>query len=450
MLAGPLDVSVSNVQPHIDFYVHGAITATGQVLPDMIERGTGTLLFTTGPSSVLPLPDDGQRRHRLRRPAQLGAQPARHPGRQGVYAAHVSLSLDSTRPTRSRWRRTTGTSTPRGEGGEHLLLRRGPARQAPQRRHLGTRRRAQPAPGGRRSAVPGSSARSVLAAVALETPALAAGLSGVVGGAGGSPRPPAGGACPGRAGPCRPWRASPGLAGAGWLAGPLGPAGPAVDSPGRRDLSDRECWLPCLDHSDGAAASPVASRRVAVAGRAASVLAAALVACPCCPAGRGRTAWPGRSAGPSPAWPAWPRLPLGLRPPPSPRFGLAAASCLAASASRRLARFLALAGLAAWLLRLRLAGAARADLGEFQRAGRPAPPGRPRGRRGRRAACCRTSRRPRGRRRPSAARPRCGTATSTGPRCRPSGRRGPACRPSPRLNMRDRNTAQPIAIQPAL
>jgi NAD(P)-dependent dehydrogenase (short-subunit alcohol dehydrogenase family) len=52
--AGPLDVTVDNVQPQLDYYLYGAMTAARQVLPDMIERRSGTLLFTTGASSVDP------------------------------------------------------------------------------------------------------------------------------------------------------------------------------------------------------------------------------------------------------------------------------------------------------------------------------------------------------------------------------------------------------------
>lgn len=55
-IAGPLEVTVDNLQPQIDYYLHGAVTAARQVLPGMIERGTGTLLFTTGASSVSPNP----------------------------------------------------------------------------------------------------------------------------------------------------------------------------------------------------------------------------------------------------------------------------------------------------------------------------------------------------------------------------------------------------------
>jgi NADP-dependent 3-hydroxy acid dehydrogenase YdfG len=121
VLAGPLEVSVANVQPHIDFYVHGAITATGQVLPDMIERGSGTLLFTTGPSSVTPVPTMGNvgiacaalRNWVLNLHDALVSK--------GVYAAHVPLSLtaqdaDPDTIAEHYWHIHT-----RGEGPEHLL-----------------------------------------------------------------------------------------------------------------------------------------------------------------------------------------------------------------------------------------------------------------------------------------------------------------------------------------
>lgn len=40
----------------LDLHVLGAITAVGQVLPDMLARGSGTLLLTTGVASVVPDP----------------------------------------------------------------------------------------------------------------------------------------------------------------------------------------------------------------------------------------------------------------------------------------------------------------------------------------------------------------------------------------------------------
>ena len=53
---GALDVSVDNLQPQIESTCYGAITATRAVLPAMLAAGTGTLLYTTGGSSVTPAP----------------------------------------------------------------------------------------------------------------------------------------------------------------------------------------------------------------------------------------------------------------------------------------------------------------------------------------------------------------------------------------------------------
>jgi len=53
---GPLDVTVDNLQPQLESICYGAITATQAVLPAMLAAGTGTLLYTTGGSSVTPAP----------------------------------------------------------------------------------------------------------------------------------------------------------------------------------------------------------------------------------------------------------------------------------------------------------------------------------------------------------------------------------------------------------
>jgi NAD(P)-dependent dehydrogenase (short-subunit alcohol dehydrogenase family) len=55
-MAGPADVTIENLQPQLEFYLYGALTAVQQVLPAMQARGSGTLLFTTGGSSVYPNP----------------------------------------------------------------------------------------------------------------------------------------------------------------------------------------------------------------------------------------------------------------------------------------------------------------------------------------------------------------------------------------------------------
>lgn len=52
---GPLETTIDNVQPQLDYYLYGGIAATEQVLPEMIERGSGTVIYTTGGSSMDPL-----------------------------------------------------------------------------------------------------------------------------------------------------------------------------------------------------------------------------------------------------------------------------------------------------------------------------------------------------------------------------------------------------------
>jgi NADP-dependent 3-hydroxy acid dehydrogenase YdfG len=53
---GPLDVTVDKLRPQVESVCYGAITATRAVLPAMLAAGTGTLLYTTGASSVTPAP----------------------------------------------------------------------------------------------------------------------------------------------------------------------------------------------------------------------------------------------------------------------------------------------------------------------------------------------------------------------------------------------------------
>ena len=47
-MTGPLEATVDNLQPQIDFYLHGAVTATREVLAAMVDRGAGTLLLYDG------------------------------------------------------------------------------------------------------------------------------------------------------------------------------------------------------------------------------------------------------------------------------------------------------------------------------------------------------------------------------------------------------------------
>lgn len=49
-----LQLSRESIQAAIDFYLYGALAAVQAVLPDMQAQGSGTILITTGASSVFP------------------------------------------------------------------------------------------------------------------------------------------------------------------------------------------------------------------------------------------------------------------------------------------------------------------------------------------------------------------------------------------------------------
>jgi NAD(P)-dependent dehydrogenase (short-subunit alcohol dehydrogenase family) len=87
-----LATTPESVQPQVDFYLYGALRVARQVLPAMLDRGAGTLLFTTGGGSVSPVPMMGN--------VNAAAAALRnwilnlHPvvAERGVYAAHVAIS----------------------------------------------------------------------------------------------------------------------------------------------------------------------------------------------------------------------------------------------------------------------------------------------------------------------------------------------------------------------
>jgi len=53
---GALDVTVDALRPQLDSICFGAVTATRAVLPGMLARRTGTVLFTTGAAAVSTVP----------------------------------------------------------------------------------------------------------------------------------------------------------------------------------------------------------------------------------------------------------------------------------------------------------------------------------------------------------------------------------------------------------
>src|SRR5262249_14660607 len=55
LMIAPLQATVDNIQPVLEYYLYGGLATAQEVLPDMIKRDSGTLLFTTGGSSMEPL-----------------------------------------------------------------------------------------------------------------------------------------------------------------------------------------------------------------------------------------------------------------------------------------------------------------------------------------------------------------------------------------------------------
>ncbi|MEV8017157.1 SDR family NAD(P)-dependent oxidoreductase [Streptomyces sp. NPDC086554] len=55
-ITGAAQTTVASAAAQFDLHVLGAVTAVGQVLPQMRARGEGTLLLTTGVSSTVPAP----------------------------------------------------------------------------------------------------------------------------------------------------------------------------------------------------------------------------------------------------------------------------------------------------------------------------------------------------------------------------------------------------------
>lgn len=92
-LASPLDVTEENALYQFQFNVLGAISSIRQVKPDMLEKGSGALLFTTGGSAITPVPmmgnvgiaGSGLRNYIFNLNSELKDK--------GIYAGHVSIGV---------------------------------------------------------------------------------------------------------------------------------------------------------------------------------------------------------------------------------------------------------------------------------------------------------------------------------------------------------------------
>lgn len=85
------DLTVENLRPQIESICYGAISATRAVLPAMVSAGSGTLLYTTGGSSVTPTPwavTTGAAGAALRNWALALKGTLAH---QGIYVGHVAI-----------------------------------------------------------------------------------------------------------------------------------------------------------------------------------------------------------------------------------------------------------------------------------------------------------------------------------------------------------------------
>lgn len=89
----PLQVTPENLQPQLDFYLNGAVAAAAQVLPEMLETGAGTLLFTTGGGSVSPIPMMGNVNAASAALRNWVLNLNQELADKGVYAVHVAIGV---------------------------------------------------------------------------------------------------------------------------------------------------------------------------------------------------------------------------------------------------------------------------------------------------------------------------------------------------------------------
>jgi len=94
-LVSATEITHENAQIQLDFHAHGAIAAVNAVLPGMLARGSGTILFTTGASSVYP--ERGYKRFGNAGPATAWLRNWAHGlhaalSENGVQVGHVAIT----------------------------------------------------------------------------------------------------------------------------------------------------------------------------------------------------------------------------------------------------------------------------------------------------------------------------------------------------------------------
>lgn len=95
---GAADVTMDALRPQLDLCLGGAVTVVRQALPGMIERDNGTLIFTTGLSSLHPVPGMA-----LTGIAAAGLRSWAHSLHAdltgtGVHVAHIALGTSAATP----------------------------------------------------------------------------------------------------------------------------------------------------------------------------------------------------------------------------------------------------------------------------------------------------------------------------------------------------------------
>lgn len=92
-LVDAVDLTVEALEPELDMYLFGGVTAVQQVLPEMVARGSGTILVSTGASSgpvIMPPFGNVAAASAALRNWVLNLHAALEP--RGVYAAHVAIA----------------------------------------------------------------------------------------------------------------------------------------------------------------------------------------------------------------------------------------------------------------------------------------------------------------------------------------------------------------------
>jgi short-subunit dehydrogenase len=88
-----VEVTADDMRPTMELMFYGAITATRQVLPAMLEHVSGTLLYGSGASSMLPLPTIGTFGPAGAALRQWVLMLNRSLAPRGIYAAHVAIGV---------------------------------------------------------------------------------------------------------------------------------------------------------------------------------------------------------------------------------------------------------------------------------------------------------------------------------------------------------------------